>query len=698
MSSGNTQASEHDLYVSPCGKDKWSGKLPEASADGTDGPLATVAAAQTAIRSRKGQSLSHGPVTVWLREGRHELAKTLTFTPADSGPVCYRAWPGESPVLSGGERIGGWQEGSIAGRTVWVADLPEVAEGEWSPRQLFVNDKRCRRARMPKEGFYWIEEIPGVDLKAKRKKGAPKSKKFRVTAGQISADWKNINDVEIVAVHYWIDEHLQLADYDEASRMVTVATEPWHNLVDDVEDDRCARYYVENVFEALSEPGEWYLDRPTGKLYYVPRDGETMDAIDAVAPKLKRLVNVVGDPQAGEFVEFLRFEGLGFEHAAADTSDYQTHGGGQAANTMPGAIELVGARNCAIEDCRITHVGGYGVELGDGCSHVRLVGCEITDLGAGGIKVGGTDAKGPLWGRNGYHRITDNHVHDGGAIFHSGVGILLKHTSDNVVAHNHVHDFYYSGMSVGWQWNFNHDNVAKKNWIEKNHIHDIGKGMLNDMGGIYLLGVQPGTVIKGNLIHDIRRHNYGGWAIYPDEGSSYLVIEDNICYNTSSQPFHQHIGWENIVRNNIFAFGDLGCTMLSNGWSPDHRSFNLEGNILITDGTPLVTGGYWGFFHLPEMICDRNVLWDVSGKPLVYREVDANYRTTKEFTFDQWREDFGHDKCSVVADPKCKDLKNFDFTLADDSPAFALGFRPIDMSDVGPRPPGKRDGGPHVNR
>ena len=214
MSSGNAQVSEHDLYVSPSGKDKWSGKLPEASADGTDGPLATVAAAQTAIRSRKSQSLSHGPVTVWLREGRHELAETLTFTPADSGPACYRAWPGESPVLSGGERIGGWQEGSIAGRTVWVADLPEVAEGNWSPRQLFVNGLRCRRARMPKEGFYWIEEIPGVDLKARRSKGAPKSKKFRVTAGQISADWKNLNDVEIVYHPYWRNPFVTCADKD----------------------------------------------------------------------------------------------------------------------------------------------------------------------------------------------------------------------------------------------------------------------------------------------------------------------------------------------------------------------------------------------------------------------------------------------------------------------------------------------------
>ena len=689
--------SPRDLYVSPAGKDNWSGTLPEPNAGATDGPLATLARAQSNLRTRRQQALDHGPATVWLREGRYRPDEPLAFGPEDSGPATYRGYPGETAVIDGGVAIDGWREETVSGQTVWVADVPEVAAGRWDFRQLFVDGLRCRRARLPKEDYYRIREIPGIEMDANSSRKNV-STQFRVEPGQFSAAWKNLTDVEVVAVHYWVDEHMPLAAYDEETQLVTVAAKPWHNLIDDVEDDVCARYYIENVFEALERPGDWYLDRPEGKLYYVPASDQAIEGFEAVAPKHKHLLVIEGDPDSGRTVDHLRFEDLSFEHAAADTDDYQTHGGGQAANTVPGAIQMTAARHCALENCRVAHVGGYAVELADGCSHVRVVGCEITDLGAGGIKLNGSNAAGPLCRRNGFHRITDNHVHVGGRIFHSGVGILLQHTSDNVVAHNHVHDFYYSGMSVGWQWNFDHNNVARKNWIEKNHIHDIGQGMLNDMGGIYLLGVQPGTVIKGNLIHDIRRHNYGGWAIYPDEGSSYLVIEDNICYNTSSQPFQQHIGWQNIVRNNIFAFGDLGCVMLSNGWSPDHKSYALEGNILITDGTPIQTGGYWGFFHLKSIISERNVLWDVSGKPLVFREVDAHYRPTKDFTHEQWVREFGHDLCSVVADPKCKDLANFDFTLAEDSPALSLGFRPIDMSDVGPRPRGARDGGPNVNR
>ena len=250
----------------------------------------------------------------------------------------------------------------------------------------------------------------------------------------------------------------------------------------------------------------------------------------------------------------------------------------------------------------------------------------------------------------------------------------------NVISHNHIHDLYYTGISVGWRWGYA-ESAVRDNVIEKNHIHDIGQGWLSDMGGIYMLGVQPGTVLRGNLIHDVTKSSYGGWAIYLDEGSSHMVVENNICYRTSENLFNLHYGRENIVRNNIFAFGGDG--LVSYGRIEAHLGYTCERNILVSDGRPLFLGGFGPAAR--RITSDLNLLWDVSG-----REPVANYTgfyRPSGATLDlaAWRA-LGHDRHSVVADPQFRNAAAGDFTLAAGSPAFALGFRPIDMSDVGPRP------------
>ena len=382
-----------------------------------------------------------------------------------------------------------------------------------------------------------------------------------------------------------------------------------------------ARYYVDNVFEGLSQPGDWYLDRPTGQLYYIPMPGEQIRTTTIIAPRTEQLLKLIGDPAQAKFVEFIQFKDLAFENA--DWS--QPRGGGekferpgtdygaapQAACNVPGTIYLKGARFCAIEDCRIAHVGLYGVELAEGCTGNRIVGNEITDLGAGGVKINGADAKGPVHDRTGNNRITDNEISAGGRIFHAAVGVLCMHSFGNRISHNHIHDLYYTGVSCGWVWGYS-ESVSRDNRIEKNHIHDLGHGLLSDMGGIYTLGVQPGTVIRGNVIHDIEKANYGGWCIYPDEGTSHILIENNICYDTNAQTFHQHYGRENLVRNNIFAFGGESQVALSK--IEAHNSFTLERNIIISQGPPMFVGGYAAAAGR-GMISDLNLFWDISTRP-----------------------------------------------------------------------------------
>ncbi|MCE9616039.1 MAG: right-handed parallel beta-helix repeat-containing protein [Lentisphaerae bacterium] len=711
------------LYVSPRGNDAWSGGHADPMPDVSDGPLATIEAARDRLRAIKKERGLAGGATVWLRGGVYALGAPLVFKSEDSGavyyadgslrrgvdrwglphttlfyldaPVRYAAYPGEVPVISGGRRLSGWRTETVNGRTAWVTELPDVKAGDWEFRQLFVNNQRRVRPRLPKTGFYWMEDVPGLSLPALW--GASSQDAFICREGDVQA-WRNLADAEVVALHYWIEERFPLAAFDAATRRVELGRISRAPLSDDFHD-RFAKYHVDNVFEALTEPGEWYLDRPAGVLYYLPLPGEHPERTVVVAPRLLQLVVMDGDPEGGSFVDNVHFEGIEFRNTdwrhpgedgtpaprkAAHPLGSEPRGryaaAGQAANDVSGIVSLYGARGCVLEDCRIANGGWYGVDLGPGCVENRIVGCELTDLGAGGVRINGADISDPAVLRTGGNRITDNHIHACGRVFHSAVGVLSMLADRNVISHNHIHDLYYTGISVGWRWGYA-ESLVRDNIVEKNHIHDIGQGWLSDMGGIYTLGVQPGTVLRGNVIHDIVKSSYGGWAIYLDEGSSHIIVENNICYRASENLFNLHYGRENIVRNNIFALGGDG--LVSYARIEENMGFTLERNILATAGKPLFLAAFGPGAR--RIVSDLNVFWDVSGQEPI-ADYTGFYRPSGDtLGLAVWRA-LGHDRHSVVADPKFRDLAAFDFALAPDSPALALGFRPIDTSDVGPRP------------
>jgi hypothetical protein len=291
--------------------------------------------------------------------------------------------------------------------------------------------------------------------------------------------------------------------------------------------------------------------------------------------------------------------------------------------------------------------------------------------------------------------IADNHIHDGGRVFLSAVGVALLQTCENQVIHNHIHDLYYSGVSCGWVWGYT-ESVVRDNLIAWNHIHDLGKGYISDMGAIYMLGVQPGTVIRGNHIHDVESQRYGGWGIYLDEGSSHMLIEDNVVHHTQCAGFNQHFGRENMLRNNIFAFCGEGQVSLSA--VEGHVSLNLYGNILLAAGGFPFFAGYAAADLGRAIRSDLNCIWDTTGTlaepegPLLANS--GGVLATRR----QWQA-AGLEAHSAFADPGCTPAAAGGFALSADSPALALGFRPIDLSAVGPRPAAERTfGQPRLNR
>lgn len=641
------------FHVAPDGNDRNPGTRAK--------PFATVKRAQEAIR---GLGKRQQPVTVLLRGGTYFLAAPLVLGPEDSGtadaPVLFAAEPGEKPVLSGGRRITGWKQTKVAGKMLWAAELPDVKSGKWNFHQLWVNGQRRFRARHPNDGFLRIAAVPDAKKDTPWNKG---QNRFQFAAGDLKP-WDNLQDVDIIALHLWVSVRLPIAALDEKERLVTFASASHRRLT---EGNEPARYYIENALELLDAPGEWYLNRKSGTLYYWPMPGENLAKAEVIAPVLPHLLRFEGKPEAKRPVAHVRFRGLTFAHAEwwpARNNPLDD----QAAVTVPGAIQGEGMEHCTLEGCKVVHVGTYAMHLGRGCRNNRISRCELFDLGAGGIKIGEGNQREDVAQQTHTNVIADNHIHDGGRIFHQAVGVWVGQSYGNRVAHNHIHDLYYTGISCGWTWGYG-KTLARDNVIEFNDVHDLGKGWLSDLSGIYTLGTQPGTVIRSNIFHDIAAHHYGGWGIYFDEGSTHIVAENNLVYRTTHGGFHQHYGKENVVRNNIFAFGR--DAQIQRTRPEKHRSFTFERNIVYWKEGKLLAGDW----KTLNVAFDRNVYW---------REGGGEIRFGND-TWEQWR-DKGMDRHSVLADPLFVRPEKNNFRLRKDSPATKLGFVPLDLSSVGPRP------------
>jgi parallel beta-helix repeat protein len=632
------------FYVAPGGNDDWSGSRPSVNRNKADGPLATLGRAVEKSRAAHGQTPG-AEIRLELRGGAYALDRPLILTPEDSGLV-LAAYGRETPVITSEARLTGWRRSSV-NTNLWETPAP----AGWRFHELFVNGVRKGRARAPAAGFFRSVEGPIQDHPSQ----------LRFAAGDVKESWAREGGVELVVLQAWAQCRNRISAVDAASHIVSLAGDAFPN-----NSESGVRYYIENAPEGM-RPGAWRLEEQTGLVTYWPEAGEDVPAAMITAPRLYDLAHLEGEQDHP--VQNIEFDGLVFAG-----TDWRLTGGHdkdvQAAVEVEAALQARCAKHCAVVRCRFTRLGGYAVDFGHGCQDNKVAGCDMWDLGGGGVRLGDTDATAARAAPNIGNEVTDNHIHHIGLVHAPAVGVLALLSQNTLIAHNEIDHTFYTTISVGWSWGYA-DTPCRGNIVEYNHLHDIGQGMLSDMGGIYTLGLQPGTILRNNLIHDVRVFLYGGWGLYTDEGSSDIVLESNVVYGCQSAGFHQHYGENNLLYNNIFALNQDHQLMRTR--AEPHRSFTFSNNIVYFDSGTLLGGDWSG----NGFAIDHNIYFDKRNGP-------ARALLDGALKWEDWRGQ-GHDLHSLIADPLFVAPQRRDFRLERGSPALPFGFHPLDARQAGPR-------------
>jgi hypothetical protein len=646
------------FFVATDGSDAWSGKLAAPNAEKTDGPFATVTRAKDAIREIKAEKSLSEPVTVMVRGGTYFLDDTIVFGQEDSGtkdcPITYMAYPGEKPVLSGGKRITGpWKpyKGEIM-----VCSIKEVKEGKWHFRQLSVNGERQTRARIPNEGYYFIEE-------------ALSDTSFRFKEGDFRK-WHNLNDVEVLVFHSWNESRFLISELDEEERAVKFLDPKASHVIGWSGGGGPNRYYIENVLEGLDQPGEWYLDRNTGELYYWPI--EDIEKAEVIAPVLNQLIRFEGGLKE-QYVQYINIRGFTLSDADWALPEKGYPDCGDVGDIVePSAITFKNVRYCTLEDNCIRNVGTYAIEL-TGYGN-RIVGNEIYSTGGGGIISRNYDKECNIF--------SYNHIHHCGEVYPSAVGINID-DGGGVVSHNLIHDISHSGVYTR-HWATENQPIERENQeqgliIEYNEIYDVMQ-KINDGGGLFVR--DSNIIIRNNVIHDVFSfsNRCPGWGIYLGCETRDTVVENNLVYR-AREGVHVWYADRNItMENNIFIDGELSQINYQNPQNLRHENVKLLRNIICYSKADSLLFRISGERSNP-VESDYNVFFcpegDIVKAPIIQGLPGVS-------TFEEWQKR-GFDKHSLVADPLFVDAANDDYSLKPDSPAFKLGFKPIDISKVGLR-------------
>ncbi len=543
------------------------------------------------------------------------ISEPLLLTSAHSGLTIEGK---DNTVISGAKRVIGW---SKCGR-LWKAKLENVDYVS----SLFVNGKRANFAKTPNDGFvyffrdasckkgtqflFWEEDIPNI----------------------LSLPEKELKNLEIRAFYQWIDAKSKIEkieDTDEKGiKKITFSSPVSTHYCNKGKQSRC---WFANFKGALDKAGEYYYDASNGEIWYMPRQGENMKSAEVYVPNCDTLLSIKGETKKS-LVENINLKNISFKYASQKPNgkDGKWLNSAQGASTASCAVVVENASNIKLTSCVFENIDGYAVEFNKNVSLSSVENCVMGKLGGGGIRIGNAKFDGKTFVDN--IEISNNIIYQYGRVNRAAIGIIAYDVSNISIINNDIFDGYYSGVSTGWSWGYA-PTLTKNNKVNYNHIHHLGYGQMCDMGGIYTLGVQPNSETKGNLIHDINCHEYGGWGLYNDEGSSFIETSMNCVYATQSGGYNMNYGQNCKVFNNLIF--DCKRYQLTLGGIATN-SYTFERNIICYTSPQIIFKNV-SLNALKFAKFSNNVYWNTNG------EVKFG-----DLTFEEWKEK-SNDVNSIVA-------------------------------------------------
>jgi len=557
------------IYLSPKGNDKNPGTR--------DLPFSTLQKAKEKVVGILKENPAQ-EIKVWLDDGIYPVTNPEIFRSQDSGKegfaVQYKAIPGAVPVISGGKRLTSWTKSSDG---IWETSISSNNIGLHQVRELYIDNKRVKRARHPNSDYLRIEKV-GKD---KRTNFYFKPEDFPIP--------ENIDDTELVLMHDWSSSRVYLdtiilnKNFLKAQDTIG-ARQPSFFTLDNWEKN--PRYYLENAREFIDEDFEWCFDSNDQKIFLKLPGSLHPNSMNVIIPYSLGIMEFAGTE--GHPVANISFDSITFSHchwqipdrgyAGVQACFFDPWPSGNTWEAVPAAISGKWMKNISFINCTFEHLGGTGLWMGTGSINCSVINSIFSDISGNGIMIGEGRSRvinGSPWWKTAPtqaaygNRIKNCTINNCGYQFFGGVGIWCGLTAYTSIIGNEISNLPYTGISIGWMWN-PEPTPCKNNLIEGNHIHHIMQ-KLSDGGGIYMLGLQPGSRISHNHIHDVQlnagRAESNG--IFLDEGITDVVVEDNLIYNIAKSPIRFHKANYNLVKDNVLVCFDTTLAIQYNNTDPD---------------------------------------------------------------------------------------------------------------------------------
>ena len=595
------------------------------------------------------QSHSHIRITTMNVENTTFFDRFLSYQIKQSIPRLSTA------VISGGVEVKNWIKISENTYSSIVSQLTNV-------NQLFVNNHRLVRTRIPTNYSDYLRYAAHLKDPQQARYG------FQYAPGQFN--YTSLADAMVIVYHSWTESHHYIDRLIPENNTV-LFTNPADQPIGTFYFQGQHRFHIENLCEALV-PNSFCFVNAT-KTIYLMTDGSYDPTSAQIITPVNEVALFIGSDDATKPVEDVIVNNVAVQHGAWNIGIHQQADSTSAGFIATGAVLIINATSIIISNVEISHTSGYGIRIREETSNINLIDSLVTDTGAGGIWIG--HWMNPAWAPITSVNVISNEVSYGGNVFPSGVAIITGHVEHVMIADNVIHHHRYNGITIASAAEYA-PSTSNNIIVKGNYIYDIGQHILNDQGGIYTMGILPGTIIHGNVIKNVFSYAMFMWGIYLDEGSSQIIVSNNVVYNTGWASLFQHYGANNTIINNVFARAALLPAPQAGDPSPDgdvsiavaenHTSWTFTRNI--------VYDLYQGTNH--SVFTTVNETIAPFSNNIYYNPYNTSLRFgSQQLSFEEWQ-NIGQDNGSTIADPLfLGEVEQCDFfTVHGDSPAAKLGF------------------------